>query len=159
MEFFTDFFLPVVYAFFSAMAFAFLYKVRGIEMFFTSLGGGIGWLFYLLVMFAFRFETDVAGYLAAAFSIALYAECMAILRRKPALIYSTIAIFPIVPGGAILRTMEYLLQGDLEKFASQGAYSLQVSGAIAIGILLGSSVVRLWRRAAALLTRQKGTDL
>ena len=61
MEFFTDFFLPVVYAFFSAMAFAFLYKVRGIEMFFTSLGGGIGWLFYLLVMFAFRFETDVAA--------------------------------------------------------------------------------------------------
>lgn len=158
MEFLTEFLLPVVYAFFSAMAFAFLYRVRGIEIIYTSLGGGIGWLFYLLVMFIFRFDTDVAGYLAAAFSIALYAEIMAIIRKKSALLYSTIAIFPIVPGAAILRTMEYLLRGDLERFAVQGSYSLQVSGAIAMGILIGGSAVRLVRKAINLSKRQKGME-
>ncbi len=156
MEFITVFLLPVIYAFFASMGFAFLFQLRGVEMVYTSIGGSLGWAVYLFIYHCFPFETDVAAYLFASMTIALFAEIMAIVRKRPALLYSTIAIFPIVPGAAILRTMQYLLQNDMEHFLSQGAYSLQVSGAIAIGILCGSSVMRLWRKISALHQNRKG---
>ncbi len=156
MEFLTVFVLPVIYAFFASLGFAFLFRVRGVEMIYTSIGGSVGWAVYLLVYHSFSFETDVAAYLFASMTIALFAEIMAIARKRPALLYSTIAIFPIVPGAAILRTMQYLLQSDMERFLSEGAYSLQVSGAIAIGILFGSSIMRLWRKANQLKQNRKG---
>lgn len=159
MEFVTVFVLPVFYAFFASLGFALLFQIRGIEMVYTSLGGGLSWAVYLFVAHCFPAETDVRAYLFAAISIALYAEVMAIVRKRPALLYSTIAIFPIVPGAAILRTMEYLVQNETAKFVAQGVYSVQVSGAIAMGILFGSSAVRLIRRAVSLHRhhkRQKG---
>ncbi len=147
MEFLREFILPVVYAVVASGAFAVLYRVRGVEVFFSSLGGGLGWAVYLIIVHSLRRDNDVAAYLFAALSIAIFSELMAILRRRPALLYNTIAIFPIVPGAAILRTMEYLLRGDTQAFTEQGLYSLQVSGAIAIGILVGSSAVRIIRKA------------
>ena len=156
MDFITTFVLPVIYAFFASFGFAILFQIHGIEMIYTSIGGGLSWAVYLFVAHCFPAETDVRAYLFASMSIALYSEIMAIIRKRPALLYSTIAIFPIVPGAAILRTMEYLVQNETEKFIAQGIYSLQVSGAIAIGILFGSSAVRLVRRALSLHQRQKG---
>lgn len=158
MEFITVFVLPVMYAFFASLGFAILFRVRGVEMIYTSLGGSLGWAVYLIVYHCFPSETDVMAYLFASLSIALFAEIMAIVRKRPALLYSTIAIFPIVPGAAILRTMEYLLQNDAENFIAEGIYSIQVSGAIAIGILAGTSLARLIRKAAFLIKRQKGID-
>ncbi len=147
MDFLKEFILPVVYAVIASGAFAILYRVRGMEIFFSSLGGGLGWAVYLFIAHSVERETDVAAYMFAALTIAIFSELMAILRKRPALLYNTIAIFPIVPGAAILRTMEYLLQGDTQTFAEQGLYSLQVSGAIAMGILVGSSAVRIVRKA------------
>lgn len=156
MEFINTFVLPVFYAFFASMGFAILFQLRGAEMVYTSVGGGLSWAVYLFVAHCFPAETDVTAYLFASLSIALFSEIMAILRRRPALLYITIAIFPIVPGAAILRTMEYLVQNEVENFIVQGIYSVQVSGAIAIGILIGSSAVRLLRKAVSINKRQKG---
>ncbi len=156
MEFVKIFVLPVIYAYFASLGFAFLFRLRGAEMFYTSIGGSLGWAVYLFVFHCFPFETDVAAYLFASLTIALFAEIMAVVRKRPALLYSTIAIFPIVPGAVILRTMQYLLQNDMDRFLSEGAYSVQISGAIAIGILIGSSLMRLWRRITVLHQNRKG---
>lgn len=156
MEFIKIFVLPVIYALLASLGYALMYQVRGTELIFTSFGGGLGWAVYLFVFHCFPQETDVLAYMCAAMSVALFAEIMAIVRKRPALLYSTIAIFPIVPGAVILRTMEHLLQNDMNEAIFEGLYSLQISGAIAFGILVGSSLVRIVRKGVALRRLKRG---
>jgi uncharacterized membrane protein YjjB (DUF3815 family) len=79
----------------------------------------------------------------AAVVISLYAECMARVFKAPATGYLQAAFLPLVPGGGIYYTMEYCIQGDMERFASKGLETLGMAGSLAIGVLLVSSLVRM----------------
>ena len=51
---------------------------------------------------------------------------------------------PLVPGGGIYSTMEHALNGESSLFLSTGAHTLGVAGALAVGILMVSSLVRMY---------------
>ena len=62
----------------------------------------------------------------------------------------------MVPGGGIYYTMEYGIAGNTEMFLETGMHTLGIAGALALGILVVSTLARvltLWgeerqRRAA-----------
>ena len=62
---------------------------------------------------------------------------------KSTLCKSVVGILPFVPGGGIYYTMEYCLSGDTQLFLSTGIHTFGVAGAVAVGLLLVSSLVRL----------------
>jgi len=64
---------------------------------------------------------------------------------KSTLCKSVVGILPFVPGGGIYYTMEYCLSGNTQLFLSTGIHTFGVAGAVAVGILLVSSVTRLLR--------------
>ena len=72
---------------------------------------------------------------------------MARLRRKPATGYLLVALFPLVPGGGIYYTMEYCIAGNTDLFLETGLHTLGVAGVLALGVLLVSSVVRMFNRS------------
>jgi len=41
--------------------------------------------------------------------------------------------------------MEYCIRGDIAMFSTTGLRTLSIAGAIALGIVMVSSVVRLWK--------------
>lgn len=75
--------------------------------------------------------------------MAIYAEIMARLLKAPATGFLVVGILPFVPGGGIYYTMEYCLSGDTQLFLSTGIHTFGVAGAVAVGLLLVSSLVRL----------------
>ena len=58
--------------------------------------------------------------------------------------YLLVAIFPLVPGGGIYYTMEYAMRGEVDQFLLSFLHTLGLAGAIAVGVLLVSSAVRMW---------------
>lgn len=133
---------PCAAAFLCSLGFSFFYNVRGgRRLFFHGLGGAVGWLAYLL---AEPFGSVMIQCVVAAVAISLYAECMARVFKAPATGYLQAAFLPLVPGGGIYYTMEYCIQGDMDRFASKGLETLGMAGSLAIGVLLVSSAVRMF---------------
>ena len=136
-----DVYLPCFYGFVACMAVCIVFNVRGKRIFFTSLGGAIGWFVYLL----FRpLQNDIVQFFIATVAITVYSEIMARIHKVPVTGFLLIALLPMVPGGGIYYTMEYCIAGNTQMFLETGLHTLGIAGALALGILLVSSLNRLW---------------
>lgn len=139
----TIWILPTFLAFVVSGTFAMIYNIHGTGIFICSLGGALGWLIYLLS--APLLQSDISQTFLAAVVISVYAEIMARLRKCPVTGYILAAFFPLVPGGGIYYTMEHAINGEIDAFLASFLHTLGVAGAIAVGVLLVSSIVRMWQ--------------
>lgn len=138
---FTDLFLPCVYAFLACIGFCFIFNIHGPGILICGCGGALGWLVYLLS--ALVLPNAIFQCLVAAIAITVFSEVMARIRRCPVTGYLIIALLPLVPGGGIYETMRHCVQGDTQLFLSALLRTFGLAGALALGTLLGSSVVRI----------------
>ena len=120
--------------------FSILFNIHG-GRHLCAAGGVLTWL-------AYRFAQhlcgdDIAAYFWATSVAALYSEIMARIRKFPALTYLVISAFPLIPGAGVYYTMNYVVRGDMDGFASQGTHTIAIAGVMAVGILLISTIVRL----------------
>ena len=138
-------FLSCLWAFCACSGFCLLFNIRGRTLICASLGGVLGWL---VCMAASPMENDIIRYFLATVATAAYSELMARAMKKPATGFQIVALLPLVPGGGIFYTMEYCVIGNNAMFLSTGLHTLGIAGALAMGVLLVSSVVRLIHIAA-----------
>ena len=66
------------------------------------------------------------------------------MRKYPAISYLVVCIFPLIPGAGVYYTMNYAVRGMNMEFAVQGLHTAAIAGTIAVGILLASTVVRMY---------------
>ncbi len=131
-----------VSGFIACIGFCFLYNTHGKGVCFCALGGSAGWLAYLICV-----EFGSGDYIAAfagAFTVALYGEIMARVRKFPATSYITTSILPLVPGASIYYSTVHLLNNDPEAFSARVIYVVGFAGALAVGLLLVSSGFRMF---------------
>ena len=69
---------------------------------------------------------------------------MARVRKYPAISYLVVSVFPMIPGAGVYYTMNYAVRGQMNLFASKGMYTAAIAGIMAVGILLGSTVFRMY---------------
>lgn len=139
---FLDYFLPSLYAFLACIGFCVIFNVRGFGILICSLGGGLSWLVYLLSGLLVGQSEILQSFWAAVF-LSLYAELMARHRKCPVTGYLLIGFLPLVPGGGIYYSMEYTLNGETELGLATGLHTLGIAAALAVGVLLVSSLVRM----------------
>ena len=100
------------------------------------------WIVYCAAVY-FGFDIYTAYFYAAVIA-AIYSETMARIRKYPAISYLVIAIFPLIPGAGIYYATSYLMQGDRTAFVQKALQTIGIAGIIAVGILMVSTLVRLW---------------
>lgn len=137
-----EFVLPCVYAFFGCLAYSFHFQIRPRKMMLllAALGGALGWAVFSLLSFL---RSDLPRYFLAIVIVGFYAEAMARRFRTPTTIYLIVGMMPLVPGGGIYYTMERCINGETIEFLETGLHTLGIAGALALGILLVSTLVRL----------------
>ena len=145
--------IPVFfYTFLACFSFCFIFKFHKLShMIAAATGGMLSWVFYLAFSFL---GSDLAQYLISTIVVSAYAEVMARVFKAPVTGFLTIGILPLVPGGGIYYTMEYCINGETSLFLETGLHTLGIAGSLAVGILLVSSVVRLWHTVHHTLDRQ-----
>lgn len=134
--------LPVLFAFIGAGGFAVIYNIHGGGILICAFGGALGWLVYLAS--APLLQSEITQSFLAAIVISAYSEAMARVRKCPVTGYLLVASFPLVPGGGIYYTMEHAINGEIDLFLSTFLHTLGIAGALAVGVLLVSSAVRMW---------------
>ncbi len=80
---------------------------------------------------------------AAAAAAALYSELMARKMRSPANMYLITSIIPLVPGSTLYYTMSALALDDIETAAELGLRTMITAGAVAMGIFIVSSFIKI----------------
>lgn len=124
------------------IGFFIIFNIHGSGGFLCALGGLFAWATYCITGLCGGGE--LVCYFFAAIAAAGYSEIMARVRKFPAISYLVISIFPLIPGASIYYTTNHLVMGDMTRFAERGTHTIAIAGVIAVGILLVSTVVRLW---------------
>lgn len=132
-----------IYAFFSSLGFGIIFNIKGKNLFFSSLCGGLGWFVYLFCS-NFMITNESFNYFLAAIFIALFSEISARVLKAPVLVFLVCGIIPLVPGGGMFYTMLETLKGNIDKALSLGCNTLMLAGSIATGIVLVSSFTKLY---------------
>ena len=134
--------IQCIFCFIGCLGFVILFNIHGPGGLICALGGAATWLVYLI---AYEISgSDLTAYFWSALFASLYSEVMARIRKYPAISYLVISIFPLIPGAGVYYTMNYAVRGMNEQFALQGLHTAAIAGTIAVGILLASTVVRMY---------------
>ena len=134
-------YLPCLYAFIACASFCFIFQVRKpLFIHLCSLNGAVSWLVYLLTDFL---PAEAARYFLATIAVSVLAEILARVLKAPATIFLVIGIIPLVPGGGLYYTMDYLISGDFARFTAKGLQTAAAAGAIAAGASMVTSLVRM----------------
>lgn len=136
--------VELVTAFFGSFGYASLFNVRKERIITAGLGGLLGWFAYLLSgNFIFN---EALKYLIAALVITVYSEKMARIKKAPATVFLISAIMPLVPGGMLYASMSYAVKEDWVRFGMKAVNTLSVALALALGMLIATSVLKIIRR-------------
>ena len=128
--------------FIACAGFAIIFNIHGFGIAICAFGGVLTWASYCAANY---FGCDIyVCYFLATLVAALYAEVMARVRKYPAISYLVVAIFPLIPGAGIYYATNFLLQGDRAAFTQKALQTIGIAGLIAVGILVISTLVRLW---------------
>ena len=137
-------YVHTVLAFVSCLGFGILFNVQKRTLLLAAANGAIGWT--LLLVLDIPQVSYIFANLLSAFVVGLLAELFAVIQKTPATSFIVIGIIPLVPGFRVYRSMLFFVRGDLDKGLAEGVHSCFMAVAIAVGIILSTSVVRMIRR-------------
>ena len=133
--------LEPLWAGLATAAFAMLFNLRGKDLPLAAAGGALGWAVAAPLQAATG--SQALAYCAASIAVGIWSEIVAAVQKRPAAVYIACGIIPLVPGGGMYYTMlEYVRGHNMNGLATAFA-TLQVAGAIAVGLAVSGAASRL----------------
>lgn len=141
-------YLQILSAFLGTLGFSVVFGSKKSHILYLSLGGALSWTIYLIS------EHFGAGealcYFLAATVIGIYSEILARILKTPATNVFILGFIPLIPGSLLYHTMRYAFSEQWNSFFESGTRTLEISLAIAMGIISVSTVVKLLHKLGAL---------
>ena len=101
---------------------------------------------YRLILFATGIACGIFANLLSALVVGILSEIFAIVKKAPATGFIVIGVIPLVPGFRVYRSMLYFVRGALDKGLTEGVRACFMAIAIAVGIILATSITRIVRQ-------------
>lgn len=133
--------LNTLYASLATLGFGISFNIKGKNLFIATIGGGLSWFTYLLLL---HFHiAAILCYFVAALICSIFSEIMARINKTPVTTFIVCGIIPLVPGMGMYNTMLEFTRGDASLGISTCLETISIAGAIAVGIALVSSLTKL----------------
>ena len=145
--------LQAIAAAVGALGFSVLFNIRGKNLIFAALGGGLSWGLFLIL--ELLIESEAICYFIVALMASLYAEAMARLLRSPATIFIAPSMIPLVPGASLYYTMANALDGNVDGFIKKGIDTLTLAAALSIGVIVSAVIMRTVTKLTAAAQKRK----
>ena len=120
--------------------FALWFKIRGRQVFYSSVGAFFTWGIYLVV-----YEIKPSNFLAtlvASVFVGFYAFIMSRINKAPSTIFLTASVFPLIPGPNLYYMMAGCVSRNIELAFSETLVLLSTCLAIAFGFLIVDLLAR-----------------
>ena len=135
-----DVIIQIAASFFGTLGFGFLFNIRGKKLWWTAIGGMMSWSVFLFL--GLCLESEAIRYFIVSVCCTCYAEIMARLLKTPASTFSVTILIPLVPGSALYYTTTHALAGAGDLFVEKAIYTLELSVALALGLVLVTAIAR-----------------
>lgn len=133
-------YMHFIYSFIATIGFSVFLCAPRKSLIASGFTGGFGWtVFYFILNSSFN---NISANFIAALLVTLVSEILARKFKQPAIIFIIPGIIPLVPGLGMYNTMLYLVQNNFNEAIAKGADVLFVGGAIALGVLIITSLSR-----------------
>ena len=133
-------YLHFIFSFIATVGFAVFFNVPKKALIPSGIVGAIVWsLFYYIIQIS---GIDILANFIAALLVSYMSEILARKLKQPAVVFIIPGIIPLVPGLGMYNTMLYLIQNDYLNAISKGSDVLFVGGAISLGILVVTSLIK-----------------
>ena len=130
--------LNSIYSLIASLSFGVLFNIKGKKLIFAGIGGGIAWFVYeLCILVGF---SDITSLFIGSVALSIYGEFAARILKSPVTIFVICALIPLVPGKGMYNTLLASVQGDVYLSLEIGLHTILSAGAIAIGIMLVSTI-------------------
>ena len=135
--------MQFIIAWLSTYWFGIIFNVRGKRLLYSAFGGGLAWIFYYGAHIR-GYSTGISFFIATVV-LTIYSE---IVSRYIKTVVTSILIpglIPLVPGSGIYYTMLYTTDKKPMEAFFKGLDTLSASGSIALGIIVVSSIVKIFK--------------
>ena len=136
--------IRILAGFVGTIGFSVLFNVRGKRLVLAALGGLFSW--FLFVILGNFIENEVVNYFLVSFAVSIYAEIMARVAKTPTTTFITTSLIPLIPGGSLYYTMANAFGGNMESFLQKGIYTLELASALALGIIVSTTVTQIFSK-------------
>ena len=131
-----------LFAFCSTVGFCILFHVPKKHIITASFVGACGWLTYTYSVSSG--SGSVLACFAGSCTVALLSDVFSRSFKDAATIFIIPGILPLVPGANMYYTMLAILEGNADKTASVGTETMLMAGAIAVALLVVTSIIKLF---------------
>ena len=135
--------MQIFTGFLGTLCFSVLFHIRDKRLVMAALGGFISWL--LFVLLGNVISSEPIRYFIVSLVTSFYAEWMARLLKTPTTMFLMTTLIPLVPGASLYYTMAYALGSDMEKFIQKAISTLKLAGALALGIVIATMIVKIMK--------------
>ena len=142
----TSLLAQFIYAGLATLGFTLIFRVPKYAILVCSLIGALGWAAYQIV-FSYGFTPVMACFLGAC-TVALLSDISSKIFKDASTIFIIPGIMPLVPGAGMYRMMLELIHNDMSGFATEATQTLMLAGAIAVGLLVMGSLLKIIRMGA-----------
>ncbi len=132
--------LQIVSAFIATAAFSILFFLPKKYIIHSGMTGSFGWFIYLIGLELF--DDKVLSTVAATMLVALVSHVLARLYKTPVTMFLIPGVIPFVPGAGMYQIVTGIVEGDVEHTANYFFETLQIAGAIALGIFIIDTLFR-----------------
>lgn len=131
-------------AFFATAAFAILFYLPKKYLIQAGLTGSVVWMIYL-VMVQVLGDKVLANFVAALFA-ALISHVLARFYKTPVTIFLIPGVIPLVPGAGMYQIVKSILDNTVDRTTYYFYQTLQMAGAIALGIFIIDTLFRIAKK-------------
>lgn len=131
----------LLWSYLASLCFGVLFALRGKKLFVAAFAGLLSWLIYSVG--AALLPDAIPAYFCATCGMTLYCELCARALRSPATVFLAPGLIPLVPGSGIYRTMIFCIHGRSVMAGEAVVRTISIAGALAAGIVLVTTVMRL----------------
>lgn len=133
--------MQIITGFIGVIGFSVLFNIRGKRLIATAIGGFLSWS--LFVICSHIIQSEPVNYFIVALLISIYAEIMARVMKTPTTTFITTSLIPLIPGGSLYYTMASVFDSNLDAFMEKAVYTLQLAAALALGIIVATTLTKL----------------
>ena len=133
--------IQIIFGGIGACGFGILFHIRGRKLAVATVGGFLSWFFFVLL--GFIITSEPIRYFIVASLVSVFAEIMARVLKTPTTTFHMTALSPLIPGGSLYYTMAAMFERDTDLFLAKGIYTIELSVALALGIVLTSAAVKV----------------
>ncbi len=144
----VNFLSAFVFSFFATAAFGILFQAPKKSLVISGVIGAVGWVLFVLLRHHLGYNSFHANFFAAVI-IALGSDLSARMFKQPATIFVIPGIIPLVPGLGMYQGMTQIIEKNYELGTATLLTACTDSAAIALGMMVMTSVFRVLKMSKA----------